>query len=361
MYSKARDTTHDPLMTYALECSHLSKAFNGQPAVQDVDLQVLPGELVTLLGASGCGKTTTLRLIAGFEWPDTGTIIINGRLVAEDTLRIPAEDRRVGMVFQEYALFPHLSVGDNVAFGVRGKAHEKQQRSQEMLTLVGLETLEKRMPYELSGGQQQRVALARALAPRPDVLLLDEPFSNLDAALRAHVRAEIRQILKKSGITCIFVTHDQEEALSLSDRVAVMFDGRIAQIGTPQQLYHEPINKAVARFVGESNFLEAQAEGMIAQSVIGTLPLAEATQGAVELMIRPEALHLLQNGAHNLPQAQVIWREFYGHDQRVGLTLEDGTALIARVDAAQSFTAGEIVGVEVNAPLRVFPRRTDGN
>lgn len=348
-------------MAYALECKNLSKTFNGHPAVQGVSLQVQPGELVTLLGASGCGKTTTLRLIAGFEWPDSGSVTISGRVAANAQIRIPAEERRVGMVFQEYALFPHLSVGENIAFGVRGKSHEKRQRVAEMLALVGLEAMEKRMPYELSGGQQQRVALARALAPRPEVLLLDEPFSNLDAALRAHVRAEIRQILRRSAITCVFVTHDQEEALSISDRVAVMFDGRIAQIDTPQRLYLEPTSKAVAQFIGESNFLPATAHGVTAHSALGITPLPHTYHGAVELMIRPEALRLAPYTSSSPATAQVVWREFYGHDQRIGLRLEDGTALVARVDAVQDFADGEEVSLSVSTPIRFFPVATGGN
>ncbi len=345
-------------MTYLLECTHLSKSYNGVPVLRQVNLAARAGQLMALLGPSGCGKTTTLRLIAGFEWPDSGTISIKGRVVASETVRVPAEERRVGMVFQEYALFPHLDVAGNIAFGLRGA--EKQQRVADMLALVGLQDFAKRMPHELSGGQQQRIALARALAPQPDVLLLDEPFSNLDTALRAQVRSEVRAILKQSGITAIFVTHDQEEALSLADVVAVMMDGHIAQVAEPQQLYHQPASREVAAFVGEANFLPGEARGNTVSTILGELMLAKPAQGRVEVLIRPEALRLDTNrvggGVKPSPTARILWREFYGHDQRIGLTLADGTTVVARADSALIFAEGDAVHVSVTAPVRAFPR-----
>src|SRR5215207_829816 len=248
-------------MPNPLNIAHLSKSYNGTTVLQNVSLSVRAGQIMALLGPSGCGKTTMLRLIAGFEWPDGGTIAINGRVVASGSVRVPAEDRRVGMVFQEYALFPHLSVADNIAFGLKNGKREKEARVGDMLALVGLSGLGERMPYELSGGQQQRIALARALAPQPDILLLDEPFSNLDAALRGQVRAEVRAILNQSNITCVFVTHDQEEALSLADEVAVILAGQVAQVALPQRLYRHPTSREVAAFVGEANFLLGEADG----------------------------------------------------------------------------------------------------
>jgi iron(III) transport system ATP-binding protein len=340
-------------MPIVLECTDLSKAFNGQPVLDRVGLTARAGKLVALLGPSGCGKTTTLRLIAGFEWPDAGTITIKGRMVAGGQARIPPEERRVGMVFQEYALFPHVDVASNIAFGLtRLPSRERAARVAAMLALVGLETFGKRMPHELSGGQQQRVALARALAPQPDILLLDEPFSNLDAALRMQVRGEVRAILKDTGITCVFVTHDQEEALSLADEVAVMIGGRIAQIAEPERLYHQPVSRAVAAFVGEANFVPGEADGERAHCALGQMPLAQTFTGPVDILVLPE--HLVLSAGE--PNATITWREFYGHDQRVGLRLDDGTPLVARSDALSAYGVGDRVGVQVAAPMRAFRR-----
>lgn len=343
----------------ALECQHLSKSFSTVQAVRDVSLTVNDGEFITLLGPSGCGKTTTLRLIAGFELPERGRIVLHGRVVAENGSGLPPEKRQIGMVFQDYALFPHLNVGDNVGFGLRGGKQEKTARVSEMLALVGLDGLSARMPHELSGGQQQRVALARALAPQPDLVLLDEPFSNLDAALRVRVRTEVRAILKAAGVTVVFVTHDQEEALSLSDRVAVMFEGKIAQFDTPQTIYHRPADRAVAAFVGESNFIAAQADGLTATSALGTLSLAAPSHGSVDVLIRPEMI-ALNDDDHAGVLAEVGWVEFYGPAQRAGLTLvpDNGTshpsALIARFDTSEVLKPGEIVRVGVRGSAVAF-------
>lgn len=341
-------------MTYTLECHNLSKAYGRQQVLNNVSLSARSGQIVALLGPSGGGKTTTLRLIAGFDWPDNGRIIINGRVVASENVRIPPEDRRIGMVFQEYALFPHLDVAGNIGFGLNGTRQQQRERIAEMLALVGLVDYAQRMPYELSGGQQQRIALARALAPAPDIVLLDEPFSNLDTALRAGVRAEVRSILKQSVTTCIFVTHDQEEALSLADEVAVMLDGSVAQMADPQILYRFPASREVAAFVGETNFLPGEAAGDSVTCALGRLPLAQAAYGAVEVLLRPEAL-LLRPEA-DTPGGEITWREFYGHDQRLGVRLDDGTTLIARADSEQVLNPGLRVGVVVANPVQVFPR-----
>ena len=339
-------------MPHTLECLHLTKAYGSHTVLHQVSLTAHAGQIVALLGPSGGGKTTTLRLIAGFDWPDSGTIRIKGRVVASDTVRVPPEERRIGMVFQEYALFPHLDVAGNVGFGLSGSRREQQTRIEEMLALVGLSALARRMPYELSGGQQQRVALARALAPNPDILLLDEPFSNLDTALRAGVRAEVRAILKQAGTTCIFVTHDQEEALSLADEVAVMLRGQVAQAAPPQTLYHHPVSHQVASFIGEANFLPGEAEGDSVVCALGRLPLAQAAYGAVEVLIRPEAL--LMSADPGAVMAEITWREFYGHDQRLGLRLADGTTLIARAGSEQDFAPGETVSLSVTRAVQVF-------
>ncbi len=341
-------------MTYALHCTNLSKTFDNVVALRSVDLAAKAGQLLALLGPSGGGKTTTLRLIAGFETPDSGTIRINGQTVVDEHTFVEPEDRRIGMVFQDYALFPHLNIAENIAFGLRTNKDEKQQIVGDMLELVGLADAGKRMPYELSGGQQQRVALARALAPNPAIVLLDEPFSNLDTALRAQVRADVRTILREAGTTAIFVTHDQEEALSLADEVAVMLDGRVAQVAPPQQLYHLPVSRAVATFVGEANLLPGDAHGMVADCVLGRVALLQHHEGAVDLMLRPEALQLAVVEEAGI--AQVLWREFYGHDQRVGLQLFDGPQLVARADSNQIFQPGQQATISVPQPVPAFGR-----
>lgn len=339
-------------MHYALECSAISKAFGLTPALDSTTLRVRQGSLTALLGPSGCGKTTLLRLIAGFEQPDSGFILINRQSVADQQHMVPAEKRRVGMVFQEYALFQHLSVAQNIAFGLKGSASEQETRVATMLDLVGLPGFAERMPHELSGGQQQRVALARALAPQPDILLLDEPFSNLDAALRTQVRTEVKSILRASGTTCVFVTHDQEEALSLADEVAVMLDGNILQVAAPHQLYHHPATRAVAEFVGESNFLNGIASGSMAECELGVVPLQNTADGPVELLIRPEALKLSpgENGAN----AHITWCEFYGHDQRVGLVLGNGQELTARLGPEDDFAPQQRIRVQLTQPALAF-------
>ena len=341
-------------MEYSLQADHLTKLYNGQlPAVNDITLRVRPGEFLTLLGPSGGGKTTTLRLLAGFETPTRGRIQIGDHIVADDSHFTPPEKRKVGMVFQDYALFPHVDVAGNIAFGLRGSSKDKARQVKRLLTLVGLTQFAERMPYELSGGQQQRVALARALAPNPDILLLDEPFSNLDTGLRAQVRSDVRHILLETGTTAIFVTHDQQEALSLSDEIAIIFDGKLAQVATPHALYNRPVNMQVAKFVGDANFLPAEAHGMTADSRLGEVKLFHPKSGRVQLMIRPEALAVGfdEEGA----RATVLWREFYGHYQRLGLALANGsTALIARTGVDRYFQRGDSVSVSLALPALAY-------
>jgi iron(III) transport system ATP-binding protein len=341
-------------MTFALQCVQLRKAFGKIVALQHVDLSVRAGQIMALLGPSGCGKTTTLRLIAGFEEPDSGEIRINGQVVANERVFVEPEQRHIGMVFQDYALFPHVNIADNIAFGLKGQRRDRQQRVEAMLELVGLHGMGQRMPHELSGGQQQRVALARALAPDPDIILLDEPFSNLDTALRAQVRSDVRAILQAAGTTAVFVTHDQEEALSLAHTVAVMLRGQVAQVDTPQQLYRFPVDPEVAAFVGESNFLPGDADGMRVTCALGQLPLTQHASGPVAVLVRPEALQLRvdENGG----QARILWREFYGHDQRLGLVLDSGLKLIARASSEQVFAPDQRVAIHLNNPVQVFPR-----
>jgi putative spermidine/putrescine transport system ATP-binding protein len=276
-------------MTF-LDLSHLEKSFAANRVVRDFNLEIAEGEFVSLLGPSGCGKTTVLRMVAGFEVPTSGAIRIGG----QEVTGLRPNQRDIGMVFQAYALFPNLTVADNVAFGLRVKgvaAGERQARVTEMLRLIGLPDLGGRYPFQLSGGQQQRVALARALAPQPKVLLLDEPLSALDAKIRVSLRTEIREIQRRLGITTIFVTHDQEEALSMSDRVVVMNGGVAEQVGTPFQVYNRPATRFVAGFVGTLNTVDTVAKG--GRVMLGEVALdLKAADGPVTLALRPEAVQL---------------------------------------------------------------------
>ena len=324
-------------------------------SVRDLSLRVEPGESVALLGPSGCGKTTLLRLIAGLERPLAGTIQLGDRFVAGPPGRggawVAPESRRVGMVFQDWALFPHLTVGRNVGYGLERSA-QAPGRIAEALGLVGLSGFAERMPSTLSGGQQQRVALARALAPRPGVLLLDEPFSNLDSSLREDVRSEVRRLLIELGITAVFVTHDQDEAFVVGDRVGVLRDGRLAQVDTPDGLYRRPADPFVADFVGTASWMRCEASGGFAHSPLGRLPLsgAEGRDGngashagaaeTVEVMLRPEQLRLAQGTA-----AEVELVEFYGHDSLVVANL-GGNLLRLRCGPDPGVRRGDAVSVE---------------
>ena len=338
----------------AVHCAGLTKSFASVRAVEDLELTVQQGEILALLGPSGCGKTTTLRLIAGFEVPDAGRVEIGGRLVSGPGVFLPPEQRRVGMVFQDYALFPHLTVAENVAYGLKpGK--ERATRVKEVLALVDLRDVEERLPHELSGGQQQRVALARALAPQPEVLLLDEPFSNLDAGLRKQVREEVRDILKATATTAIFVTHDQEEALFMGDRVAILNAGRLEQVGTPEEIFHNPATRFVAEFMGHTGFLPARvtAEGL--ETELGflpqRLPLPPGTQ--VDMLVRPDDLTLLPDpgGA-----ARVERRIFQGMHHLHRVVLPSGRIVHCLTLHTEYYAPGTRVRVELTPghPLTCF-------
>ncbi|MBA2318655.1 MAG: ABC transporter ATP-binding protein [Euzebyales bacterium] len=329
------------------------KSFGETRAVDGVDLDVTRGRIVALLGPSGCGKTTMLRLIAGFEHPDAGEITIDGRIVAGNGRFVAPDRRRIGMVFQDYALFPHLDVAGNVGFGLPRRGRDRAEALDGVLELVGLAGLEHRFPHELSGGQQQRVALARALAPQPAVILLDEPFSNLDAALRAQVRSDVHRILTAADATAVFVTHDQEEALSLADEVAVMHAGRIAQLAAPERLYHEPADRLVAAFVGEAEFWAGDSTGDVVHTELGALALREEARGGVDVLVRPEEIRLTKDARGT---AHVVAREFYGHDQVLIVRLEGGRRVRVRLGPVTDLTPGDRCHVTIDGPVRAFPR-----
>lgn len=328
----------------------ITKRFGSIVALNNADLDVPVGTLMAVLGPSGCGKTTLLRMIAGFERPDAGSVAVGGHTLVDHRTFVAPEKRRLGLVPQEGALFPHLSVARNIAFGLpRG---ESAARVAELLDLVGLPGIGTRMPHELSGGQQQRVALARALAPRPEVVLLDEPFAALDAGMRAEVRAEVRSVLRAAGATAVLVTHDQEEALSTADRVAVMAKGRVAQTAAPEDLYQQPVDLATARFLGDSIELPATAASGVATTVLGAAPIRGiASDGSGIALIRPEQLRMSDHGV----AAAVTGITFYGHDALVEVELVDrAQRLNVRTAAPLHVGVGDPVYVELAGPVTFF-------
>ncbi len=343
----------------AVDLEAVVKRYGRVEAVAGVDLSVESGEFVTLLGPSGCGKTTTLQMIAGFVIPTSGQVRIGGR----DCTRLAPHRRNVGMVFQNYALFPHMTLQDNVAFGLRMRGvprAERDRRVGEALALVRLSDYADRYPGQISGGQQQRVALARALVIRPDVLLLDEPFGALDKHLRDRMRVDLRELQKQLGISLVFVTHDQEEALSMSDRIAVMEGGLIRQIGTPGDIYERPANRFVAEFMGESNILTARilsTSGSEAEADAGGMPLrlngSGARGDAVTVMIRPEKIMLGRAGAAGaggIP-GRVAALQYFGSSVHYRIALDCGpelTVIRPEADPVSRLAVGD--GVEVAIP-----------
>lgn len=320
----------------------VGKRFGDAIAVADASLCVGRGEVVALLGPSGCGKTTLLRLVAGFERPDTGSVTVAGRLAAAPGTWVAPEARRVGMVFQDYALFPHLTVAANVGFGLSRR--ERASRVPELLSVVGLSGLDRRYPHELSGGQQQRVALARALAPSPELVLLDEPWSNVDPFLRETLRAEVAEIIRPLGITVLLVTHDREEAFSLADRIALMRDGTVVQEGTPEELYFAPASRWAAEFVGAANVLAGRVVGAQVETAIGTFPANGASQPEAQVLVRPELLELEPSPAG---AAEVVGREFRGHDVFYRVLL-DGVELVSQRPSTEVVDLGSRVSIRVH-------------
>ena len=332
----------------AVEARGVSKVFGqGDGAVRALDnvsVAVRSGEFFTLLGPSGCGKTTLLRMIAGFESPTSGSILLDGT----DITDLPPNRRPVNTVFQSYALFPHLTVAQNVAFGLAmlGRpGDEVKRRTAEMLALVKLDAMAGRRISQLSGGQQQRVALARALAPAPKVLLLDEPLSALDLKLRQAMQIELKRLQTETGITFIFVTHDQEEALTMSDRIAVMSAGHILQSGSPREIYSRPVNRFVADFIGETNFIPATVSGGVAALPGGAVPVARGA-GRVTLAVRPEHVRLVPQGTEGALPGRVTNSVYFGTDSHIHVALSDGTEVVARLQSGPEGQSGPAVGTE---------------
>jgi len=354
------DRSEEPI----LDLGGITKRFGPETAVDDVSLSVYEGELLTLLGPSGCGKTTTLRLLAGLEEPTAGTVSLAGDVVAGPDTFVDPEERDVGLVFQDYALFPHLTAAENVAFGLADADEaEREARVDELLDLVGLRSHREHRPDQLSGGQQQRIALARSLAPEPEILLLDEPFSNLDVSLRVEMREEVRRILKEAGVTAVSVTHDQEEALSISDRVAIMNGGRIEQVGKPESVFENPRSRFVADFLGRASFLSGRVEGEAVETPLGTLPFerlngpVESYDGAeIDVLLRPDDLRAVPTDEATA-DGRIANRQYNGPSFIYRVDLDGSDALRCLHNHSETFEHGQPVAVEIVAdhPLAWYP------
>jgi iron(III) transport system ATP-binding protein len=357
-----------------LELEGVSKSFGERTVLHGVDLAVVQGSFTAILGPSGSGKTTLLRVVAGLDRADGGRVVLGGEVVDDGARFVPPERRRIGYVPQEGGLFPHLTVQENVGFGLpRRERHGRSVR--ELIEMAGLGGLERRYPHQLSGGQQQRVALARALAIEPVLVLLDEPFASLDAALRASLRQEVRDVLRSAGATALLVTHDQDEALSLADEVALIADGRVAQHGPPQQLYARPVTPELASSLGGANFLAGRLCGRCAETALGRLPLApgagpsaSSAPHRLRVLVRPEQLVLSDvpcegsddDGRH-VATARVLDAEFYGHDALVRLRpgWDASAVLVARVsDAAKLPAAGRLMRLAVRGEVVAWPEQS---
>jgi iron(III) transport system ATP-binding protein len=369
----------------SVNVERLRKSFGASLVLDELSLEVGEGSLTAILGASGSGKTTLLRLIAGFERADAGRILLADRVVDGPRAYVPPERRRIGYVPQEGALFPHLNVAANVGFGLRGGPRRSDRRSNELrvaelLGLVGLEGFERRLPHQLSGGERQRVALARALAARPELVLLDEPFSSLDVELRTSMRREVVEVLAQAGATAILVTHDQDEALSIAGRVAVLQHGRIVQYDEPAVLYSRPVNGEVARFVGHGNLLLGRLENGLVHSVLGVIAVELGARApercAVGVLVRPEQIDLSEGDGiapgELLPHGVVVSREFHGHDVLVGVRLDEpawGQAsgstraafeLFARLPGPEAPEPGTRVSIRVRGTAAAWVSSTAG-
>ena len=344
-----------------LEVQHLIRQFGDKPAVRDVSFAIEAGQVMCLLGPSGCGKSTTLRIIAGVEKQDSGRILVDGDLVCDTIYRLPPEKRAVGLMFQDFALFPHLTVTGNVAYGLRGTRAEKQERVADLLSRVGLHGYGEKYPHQLSGGEQQRVALARAIAPQPKVMLMDEPFSGLDERLRDAVRDETLQLLVDEGTAVLMVTHDPVEAMRMGDVIALMRSGRIVQQGSPYTIYNTPADLQAARFFSDINVIEAEVNGALAQTPFGPFLAPGVTDGSkVDIAIRPQHVHIDFDRPGQAPRptdaegqaahASVLRARFLGQQSLVDFRLDDGPELTASVPGVFLPKAG--TGFYLTCPRR---------
>ena len=342
-----------------IELAHVSLTYPNAaaPAIHDLSLEIAEGATLSILGPSGCGKTTVLRAIAGFERPQSGTITIAGRPVCDSSHWVPPEARGVGKVFQDYALFPHLTVSQNVAFGLRRL--EPQAAARMVVTtldLVGLTDLKDRYPHELSGGQQQRVAIARALAPKPIVILLDEPFSNLDPDMRGQMREEVEEILRLTGTTAVLVTHDHDEAFAMADRIAVLNGGRLEQVDNPESIYHTPSTPFVANFVGQADFLLGRVDNGKIHTEVGVFEnvAGHPAGAAVEIMIRPDDVHITPASPGT---AQIAGRQFRGSENLYTVLLPSGQRLHSSESSTTVYPIGTSVELKIVATHVVtFPK-----
>jgi len=353
-----------------LHIEHITRSFGGRRVVDDVSLTVMAGQVTCLLGPSGCGKSTTLRIIAGVEMQDAGRIWVDGRLVCDTITRVPPEGRSIGLMFQDFALFPHLSVADNVAFGLKGPRAEKRRRAAELLERVGLERYGDVFPHELSGGEQQRVALVRALAPRPKIMLMDEPFSGLDNRLRDGIRDDTLNILKEEGTAVLLVTHEPEEAMRMADDIALMRDGKVVQQGVPYNVYNAPVDKAAAAFFSDINVIRGTVHGALTQTAFGRFLAPGVPDGTdVEIVIRPQHVRIDfdRHGRGPLPTlidgtpARAIVRRarFIGKESLVEFRLDyDGSAMSATVPSVFLPKPGTPLWLMIRRDrCFVFPRR----
>ena len=354
----AKGQVHLYTSSSILELRSVSCAYDpSRPAVRDISFSAKEGEILCLLGPSGCGKTTILRAIAGFEPVRSGQIYLSGQLVSSFQGTVPTEERRVGMVFQEYALFPHLRVADNIAFGLRHLSRtDRKHRVQEMLSLTGLEGFERRYPHELSGGQQQRVALSRALVQNPVVLLLDEPFSNLDPDMASRMRQDLHVLLRRMKTTTILVTHDHDEAFAMADRIAVLNEGVLEQMDSPEMIYHVPATAFVADFVGQADFIPGDITNGMVQTELGEFPnalgLADGTE--VSVMIRPDDIHLAPN---KTADARIVARQFRGSENLYTVRLPSGQIVHSSESSTSVYQEGTAVELRVVATHTVLFRR----
>lgn len=355
-----------------LEVSNLSRSFGGRLVVDDVSLRVEPGQVTCLLGPSGCGKSTTLRMIAGIERADQGCIVADGRVLSTGGAGLPPEERSIGLMFQDFALFPHLSVADNVAYGLKTRGPERRARVQDLLKTVGMEAYAGAYPHELSGGEQQRVALARALAPRPRIMLMDEPFSGLDDRLRDDIRDETLDVLKAEGTAVLLVTHEPGEAMRMADEIALMRAGRIVQKGAPYNIYNAPADKEAAAFFSDINVVPATVHGALAQTVFGQFLVPGVADGAeVDIVIRPQHLKIDfdRQGKGPSPtiamgtpaRATVRRARFMGIESLVEFSLDDGTQMKARVPSVFLPQPGHVMWLMIKRDkCFIFPRSTAG-